>query len=76
MESPGAPAPSAPLAEDAVAGWGSPAVVRYTSAALRAIARLRATPSAAPCAGGLSLQKGGGGSMPGRLRRRLRPRPS
>eukprot|EP00969_Alexandrium_andersonii_P316494 13981672-Alexandrium_andersonii.AAC.1 len=52
MESRGTPAPSASLGRLAAAGWGSPAAIRFTSAALRAIARPAATPSAVPRAGG------------------------
>eukprot|EP00969_Alexandrium_andersonii_P358467 15451060-Alexandrium_andersonii.AAC.1 len=75
MESLGTLAPFASPGRLAVAGWGSRVGIHFTSTVLRAIARQAATPSAARCADGRLRPRSGAGWMPGRLRRRPKPRP-
>eukprot|EP00969_Alexandrium_andersonii_P290854 12855860-Alexandrium_andersonii.AAC.1 len=76
MESRGTPAPSPSPGRLAAAGWGSRAVIRFTSAALCAIARLAATPLAARCADGRSRLRSGADWAPGRPPKRPQPPPS
>eukprot|EP00969_Alexandrium_andersonii_P242925 10731560-Alexandrium_andersonii.AAC.1 len=65
-ESRGMPAPSASPGRLAAAGWGSLVAIHFTSAALRALSRPAAMPSAVPCVGGRLQLKSGTGWMPGR----------
>eukprot|EP00969_Alexandrium_andersonii_P090705 4004712-Alexandrium_andersonii.AAC.1 len=65
MESRGTPAPSASPGRLAAAGWGSRTGIHFPSAALRAIARQAATPSAARCADGRSQPRNGADWTPG-----------